>query len=219
MKSHVDNNVGNGGARTRILGRIDAALKSRERLPHPGSFPGHAGQGPALAEAADRFAESLRRSGGEAQRFRRVAEASAWLQQFAADFSSAAVAPQVPEALRPRLPNAEPRAAQLGVSVALAAAAFTGSLLLDSREGRGLQLLPPVHLVWIPAVDIHPDLESALEQARETGPLPAVLALHSGPSKSADIGRILVTGVHGPGRLVAVVVDELLEETSAPGPA
>jgi L-lactate dehydrogenase complex protein LldG len=49
------------------------------------------------------------------------------------------------------------------------------------------------------------ELGAALDAARERAPLPAALALHSGPSKSADIGRILVRGVHGPGRLVAAV--------------
>ncbi|MGC8905434.1 LUD domain-containing protein, partial [Thermus sp.] len=36
--------------------------------------------------------------------------------------------------------------------------------------------------------------------------LPAALGLHSGPSKSADIGQVMVKGVHGPGRLVVVVL-------------
>ena len=35
--------------------------------------------------------------------------------------------------------------------------------------------------------------------------LPAAIGLHSGPSKSADIGQVMVKGVHGPGRVIAVV--------------
>jgi L-lactate dehydrogenase complex protein LldG len=61
-----------------------------------------------------------------------------------------------------------------------------------------------VHLVWIDERRIYQELGDALAAVRAE-PLPAALALHSGPSKSADIGRIVVTGVHGPGRLVAVV--------------
>jgi L-lactate dehydrogenase complex protein LldG len=36
--------------------------------------------------------------------------------------------------------------------------------------------------------------------------LPSAIGLHSGPSKSADIGQVLVRGVHGPGRVIAVLV-------------
>jgi hypothetical protein len=51
---------------------------------------------------------------------------------------------------------------------------------------------------------VHTTLGDALQACRED--LPAVLALHSGPSKSADIGQILVTGVHGPGRIIAAIL-------------
>jgi L-lactate dehydrogenase complex protein LldG len=34
------------------------------------------------------------------------------------------------------------------------------------------------------------------------------VGFHSGPSKSADIGQILVRGVHGPGRLIAGLIFE-----------
>jgi len=88
--------------------------------------------------------------------------------------------------------------------MAVGAVAETGSLRLDARDGRGTQLLPPTHVVVVHAARIHLTLADALRRLR--GDLPSVLALHSGPSKSADIGQILVTGVHGPGRVVAVVV-------------
>jgi L-lactate dehydrogenase complex protein LldG len=88
--------------------------------------------------------------------------------------------------------------------MAVAAAAQTGSLVLSSIDGRRPQLLPPVTIVWIRAEDVHATLGQALERCR--GDLPSALALHSGPSKSADIGRVLVRGVHGPGRIVAAVL-------------
>jgi L-lactate dehydrogenase complex protein LldG len=162
-----------------------------------------------------RLAEALRRSGGEVARFTRLADASAWLRELASAFESMAVAPQVPRLLRPQLREVDAADAQLGVSVAVAGAAATGTLLLDSREGRSLQLLPPVHIIWVDPTVVHADLDSALEGVRLGGLLPAVLALHSGPSKSADIGRIVVTGVHGPGRLIAAICEEPFRETRA----
>jgi L-lactate dehydrogenase complex protein LldG len=197
---------------------VDAALGRRSQLDHPGLLP----RDPRDAESdsnllVERFGSALTRSGGEVVRLSSVAHARAWLATFAGSFGSMAASPEVPAALRPALREVESALAELGVSVALAAAAATGSLLLDSREGRRLQLLPPVHLVWVDASQVSPDLGTALESVRARGELPAVLALHSGPSKSADIGRIVVTGVHGPGKLVAAVVDGLRTETTSAG--
>jgi L-lactate dehydrogenase complex protein LldG len=194
---------GSSGARGRILARIRSALAAREALPHPGTAPG-VGPGPE-GGVVGRFVGSLEASGGEAAVLGDPAGAAAWLRAFAAAFEGVAVGAEVPRALRPDLDVVAPERAGLGVSVALAGAAATGTLILSSVEGRALQLLPPVHLVWVEARSLHPELGEALEAARARGPLPAALALHSGPSKSADIGRILVTGVHGPGRLIAAV--------------
>ena len=135
-------------------------------------------------------------------------EARDWLEDFAGAFAGGragvAAGAEVPTGLATNLPNLPAREAPLGVSMALYAAADTGSLVLDSRGGRLPQLLPPIHLVWVRADKVVATLEQALEAAR--GDLPAVLALHSGPSRSADIGRVIVTGVHGPGRVVVGIV-------------
>jgi L-lactate dehydrogenase complex protein LldG len=76
---------------------------------------------------------------------------------------------------------------------------------MDARDGRRSQLLAPTHVVFVRAEDVHATFRDALAAARAD--LPSALGLHSGPSKSADIGHVMVTGVHGPGRLVAVVID------------
>ena len=169
-------------ARARILGRVREANREREPVAHPGSLP-EALEPPPLGEAGSAdpvgaFEDGLRAAGGEVVRLADEAAARSWLEDFAREFE--------------------------GVSLAVGAAAQTGSLLLSSREGRQSQLLPPVHLVWVRASDVHTTLGEALQACRED--LPATLALHSGPSKSADIGQILVTGVHGPGRIVAAIL-------------
>jgi len=187
-----------------VLERVRDALDGRHRLPHPGPAPeghGEASKGSAL----DRFEASFTAAGGEVARLGSLAEAVSWAEVFAAGFSDAAQSPLVPRQVRLRLPDASPELAALGVSWATAAIAETGSLLVTSREGRRLQLLPPTHLIWVPAQRVVHRLGEALVEARpEYG---RVSALHSGPSKSADIGRIVVTGVHGPARVVAAVVD------------
>jgi L-lactate dehydrogenase complex protein LldG len=127
-----------------------------------------------------------------------------WLARFSGDFGSVAVGTTVPDALRPALPLAAPDVAALGISMARGAVAETGSLLLDARDGRWAQLLPPTHVVFVRAADIHTTFHDALLAMRDD--LPSAIGLHSGPSKSADIGHIMVKGVHGPGRLIAVIL-------------
>ena len=205
-------------ARERILSRVREANRDREPVSHPGSLPETAEPpGPfneatgaevdgrtGVADPVDAFENRLRAAGGEVVRLADKAAARAWLKEFASEFKSVSVCKGVPEGLQPELAAAAPSEASLGVSLAVGAAAQTGSLLLSSREGRRAQLLPPVHLVWVRARDVHTTLGDALQACRED--LPATLALHSGPSKSADIGQILVTGVHGPGRIIAAIL-------------
>ena len=196
-------------ARERILSRIREANRDREAVSHPGSLPQTAEPPWAFGDAGgadpiDAFENRLRAAGGEVVRFADEAAAGEWLADFAKEFESVSVCTGVPDVLQPALPAAPPSKAALGVSAAVGAAAQTGSLVLSSREGRQSQILPPVHLVWVRAQDVHATLGEALDACHED--LPATLALHSGPSKSADIGQILVTGVHGPGRIIAAIL-------------
>jgi L-lactate dehydrogenase complex protein LldG len=146
----------------------------------------------------------LESAGGRVVRAPSASDAAAWLATFARDFANAAVGESVPPALRPPLPGAAPDVAPLGVSHARAAIAETGSLIMDARDGRRAQLLTPTHVVFVRECDIHPTFREALLAVRDD--LPSALGLHSGPSKSADIGNVMVTGVHGPATLIAVVV-------------
>ncbi len=197
-------------ARDRILGRVRAAIATREATALPGPFgawrsvpyDGRAGPDPT---AVDGFAAMLGAAGGEVVRVGSVGEAGRWLRDFAASFESSAVGETVPIELRPDRPRADPVDAPLGVSLARAAIAETGSLLMDARDGRRAQLLVPTHVVFVHGPDVHPTFHEALRAVRAD--LPSAIGLHSGPSKSADIGHVMVTGVHGPGRLVAVVIE------------
>jgi L-lactate dehydrogenase complex protein LldG len=192
------------GAKQRILARSRAALDGRSPVDHPGSFESwRLAESPAQT-AVDRFAAMLEAAGGEVVRVPDEASARVWLSTFSRAFTSVALGETLPAALRPTLPTAAPDVAPLGISRARGAIAETGSLLLDARDGRRAQLLPPTHVVFVHASDVHTTFREAIDDMR--GDLPSAVGLHSGPSKSADIGHIMVKGVHGPGRLIAVVI-------------
>ncbi len=96
-----------------------------------------------------------------------------------------------------------------GVTGVEAAIAETGSLVCISGPGRsrGLSLVPPVHIAVVRATDIIADLLDLWPRLRrDGGTLPSSAAIITGPSKTADIEGILVTGVHGPERVHVIVV-------------
>jgi L-lactate dehydrogenase complex protein LldG len=161
----------------------------------------------------DGFTAMLETAGGEIVHHPDRRSAGAWIRTFALDFDSATVGATVPHELRPAISTRGAHEAALGVSMARAAIAETGSLLMDARDGRKSQLLAPTHVVFVTARDVHSTFRGALHSVRDD--LPSAIGLHSGPSKSADIAQTLVKGVHGPGRLIACVIES---DPSPPAP-
>jgi L-lactate dehydrogenase complex protein LldG len=115
--------------------------------------------------------------------------------------------------------------ADVGITGADYAVAESGTIAVFSnpRQPRLASLAPPVHIALIDASQILRtlfDLFDALADKPgclpgETtndraagGTLPSNLTLITGPSKTGDIELRLTTGVHGPGHLHVVVVEE-----------
>lgn len=186
-----------------ILKRIHRALEHRPQTQLPEPLEG---ERLSPQEALALFKERLHGNGGEVVELASLPEAQSWLANFGATFAGAALGQNLPQALRPALPQMPPEQAPLGISWGLGAIAETGSVIVSSQDGRRTQLLPPTHLVFIPRGKLYASLAEALTALG--GQLPSAIGLHSGPSKSADIGQIYVKGVHGPGRLIAAVINE-----------
>ena len=72
-------------------------------------------------------------------------------------------------------------------------------------RSRGAYLLPFVHVAIVRASQVVPDLVDAWDQFEDG---PALSLLVTGPSKTADIEGVLITGVHGPGELHVVLVED-----------
>jgi len=98
--------------------------------------------------------------------------------------------------------------ASAGVTEVEWAIADTGTLAGDFTpvERRLASTLPPVHIALVRTAAIQPDLP-ALFSRLHPGRC-GYISLITGPSRTADIERVLTIGVHGPKRLVVVFVDE-----------
>lgn len=96
-----------------------------------------------------------------------------------------------------------------GLTDCIGAVAETGSLILSSdlSRSRGAWLVPPIHVAILRSSQICADLIDAMPLVESSGPSSTVVFV-TGPSKTADIEGILVTGVHGPGQVHILLVDE-----------
>ena len=97
-----------------------------------------------------------------------------------------------------------------GITACEALVAQTGSILVSSATcgGRGLSILPHVHVVVATVDQVVATLGDALHAAKErhSGAMPSMLSFITGPSRTGDIERILVLGAHGPKELIVILV-------------
>ena len=105
----------------------------------------------------------------------------------------------------------ELEAVPVGLTGADAAAATTGSLIVSTAPGKGRipTVLPRAHIAVITQDQIVPRLEDWIAQQRADGLMHlqsvANLCLITGPSRTADIEKNLVLGMHGPEQLQVII--------------
>jgi L-lactate dehydrogenase complex protein LldG len=98
--------------------------------------------------------------------------------------------------------------AELGIADADFAIASTGTLAVVSNANRpsSLTLLPPASLVIVQIDRVMTSLAAVLAEMGPAGVAANRLTLITGPSRTADIEKRIVLGVHGPKSLHVIVV-------------
>jgi L-lactate dehydrogenase complex protein LldG len=117
--------------------------------------------------------------------------------------------------LRVRAPASpqETRDAPLGLSMGRLAIAETGSVLLSepSLEDRAVSMLTLAHTTICPTAALVASLDDAAPLIRQLALAQGggFSTLVTGPSRTADIERVLTVGVQGPGKVMTLFVDDL----------
>ena len=152
-----------------------------------------------LAQRLEEARSSLTRVQGPAALARRLALAAGplwledhpWLRPVAAQLDELGVKHHIVQA------EWTPEAGTV-VSVALGAIPETGSVLVDSGGGAAatLSFKAKQHIILIPPDRADLSLSQALEYVRERGP--GMVSWLTGPSRTADIEKVLVLGAQGP---------------------
>jgi L-lactate dehydrogenase complex protein LldG len=214
------------GAREQILSRIRQALVRPAPEPH-GWHEDHS-TGPAfplpatLEECRSRFRQEFEAIHGEWYESSDLGQARVWLEHWRQEHgltSSIAVDHPLVRELVGDEPATEwiddhfdPRGAKdvpLGISPCESLVAESGSIVVSTAlSGRASTILPPVHLVVARPDQLVPDIETSMARLRERygKQLPSSISWITGPSRTADIEKILVLGAHGPRRLALLIV-------------
>ncbi|HEX6431282.1 MAG TPA: LUD domain-containing protein [Niastella sp.] len=90
--------------------------------------------------------------------------------------------------------------------------ARTGSIVMSTAQesGRTVSVYAPVHICVAYTSQLVYDVKDALLKAREkySGNFPSLITFATGPSRTADIEKTLVVGVHGPKEVYVFLVDQ-----------
>lgn len=89
--------------------------------------------------------------------------------------------------------------------------ARTGTIVMSAAQqsGRTVSVYAPVHICIAYTNQLVYDVKDALQLIKEkyAGNIPSLITFATGPSRTADIEKTLVTGVHGPKEVYCFLVD------------
>lgn len=185
------------------------------------------GEGLVSAEYWDEFATNAQAASAEIFRVKNFAEGEAKLQELLKEYAPKeiiAVGQEENAALKgiyERIPSdisvytdkfdiyKHRDSADIGISTAEFCVAETGSLCVDnfSYEARVTSMLPFVNIVFVNANYVVKDVSVAckiISRVFDKG----YCGFVTGPSRTADIERVLSLGVHGPNKLLIIAVED-----------
>lgn len=92
-----------------------------------------------------------------------------------------------------------------------AAIARTGSVIISSKQnmGRTSTIFYPVHIIIARASQVVSDIQNAVDLMKDKygKEMPSMINLNTGPSRTADIEKTLVVGIHGPGEVFCFLLN------------
>jgi L-lactate dehydrogenase complex protein LldG len=200
--------------RENILNKIRMALAKPTPLPFPEAEGGENPVQPSQQDLVVEFAEQFSALQGkfifcvDEQEFKSGFEKLCYQNQWTKIYCEEEKFRRV---LSPNILHNDIVTCEASVTSCESLVARTGSILLSATyQGRIASVYAPVHvcvaytsqLVY----DIKDGLETIQDKYREF--LPSMITLATGPSRTADIEKTLVVGVHGPKEVYCFVIDD-----------
>lgn len=205
-------------AKENMLKRIREALAHTTPIPFPQSEKNQAIY-PALSQEREiEFAEQFTKLQGKfiycinrqelAFQFASLVRKQDWSPIFCAEERFINL---LGEPLSERLTTTDLAGCQVSVTGCEYLVARTGSIVLSSaqQQGRTASVYAPIHICIAFVDQMVDDIKDALGAAREKQgtQFPSLLTVATGPSRTADIEKTLVVGVHGPKEVYLFLVE------------
>lgn len=201
-------------ARKNILDKIKAALAKPTPLPFNEQTQDKPLYQPPPEDNAVLFAEHFTALGGKfsfciseaeaAKTFLQLCSANKWEKIYCAEPTLLRLFPEMEW-------HGDIASCHVALTTCERLVARTGSMLLSSATGRVPSVYAPVHVCLAYASQMVYDIGEALQatQQKYGGNLPSLVTLATGPSRTADIEKTLVVGVHGPKEVYCLLVDDV----------
>jgi L-lactate dehydrogenase complex protein LldG len=201
-----------------ILKKIRKALSQSTPLP----FPKSEGNQPLFNAPAEEpevvFAEQFNALGGRfifcvnrqelAFQFNSLIKKSDWQRVYCIDDK---IKELVGSSAEERFTDQDLAGCDVSVTGCEYLVARTGSIVMSAAQssGRTTSVYAPVHICIAFTSQLVNDVKDALLLLKEkyNDKLPSLITFATGPSRTADIEKTLVVGVHGPGEVYCFLVD------------
>ena len=205
-------------AKENILKRIRQALVNPTPVPFPQSEGNSSVYTPQSQDNEVEFAENFGRISGRfvyceshdelISQLKQLISSQAWTQVFCRETQWL---PLLKDPLKGLLISDDLPEADVSITGCEALIARTGSILMSSAQdsGRTVSIYAPVHICIANASQLVYDIRDGLEMVsvKYKDNIPSLITLATGPSRTADIEKTLVVGVHGPKDVYVFLVD------------
>lgn len=201
-----------------ILKRIRKALSHSTPLPFPGSEGNQPVFHPLEQEPEVEFAEQFTRLQGKfiycinrqelAFQLTSLVKKQDWQKIFCLEDK---LVEPVAAQLSDRLVKTDLAGCDVSITGCEFLVARTGSIVLSSAQasGRTASVYAPIHICIAYTHQLVYDIKDALQAAKDKygKDLPSLLSFATGPSRTADIEKTLVVGVHGPKEVYLFLIE------------
>ncbi len=200
-----------------ILKKIRKALSHSTPLPFPQSEGHQSVFTPLEQEIEIEFAEQFTRLQGKfiycinqqefAFQLSSLIKKQGWEKVFCLEDKLITAAPQLSD----RIVKTGLADCDVSITGCDSLVARTGTIVMSSAQasGRSASVYAPIHICVAYTNQLVYDLKDALQQAKDKygQNFPSLLTFATGPSRTADIEKTLVVGVHGPKEVYVFLVE------------